>query len=59
VIFINITGNTESLKRSVLDEIEQLHEFEVESGEFIPSLLASKLAELTGRINREICLQST
>jgi GTP-binding protein HflX len=56
VIFINITGNTESLKRSVLDEIEQLHEFEVESGEFIPSLLASKLAELTGRINREICL---
>lgn len=56
MIYINITGNTESLKRSVLDELEQLYEFKGEQNEFLPSQLASKLAELTGKINREILL---
>ena len=51
---INIKGNIYSLKTSLLDEIESLYDIEVPRGEFITEELASKMADLTERINREI-----
>ncbi len=51
---INTNGNTESLKTSVLDEIEKLYDIEISRNEFVTQELVFKMAELTGKINREI-----
>lgn len=56
VILINIGGNLESLRESALNEIEGLYDLEISRDEFLPEELALKLAELTGRINREIAV---
>ncbi len=53
---INIKGNTESLKKSILDEIEALYDIEIPRDDFLPPELSQKLATLTHRINREIAL---
>lgn len=49
-----VGGNLESLKDSMIKEIESIYEIEILRGEFLPRELALKLADLTGRINREI-----
>lgn len=51
---ININGNIGSLKDSVLNEIESIYDLEISSSDLIPSVLAEKLAVMTGKINREI-----
>ena len=51
---INTNGNTESLKTSVLDEIEKLYYIYISINEFVTQELVFKMAELTGKINREI-----
>lgn len=56
VIFIRINGNIESLKKSVIDEMESLYDIEAFKGEFLPEELVLKVADLTGRINREIAV---
>lgn len=55
VIFI-IYGNTESLKQSVLNEIEALYDIQVQVDEFLPQELTDILADITERINREVAL---
>lgn len=54
VIFISINGNLESLRESILNELENLYDLEYDRAEFVPGELAEKLASLTDRMNREI-----
>lgn len=51
---MNISGNLESLKDSIINEIESIYDMEIPRGEFLPEELAARLASLTNRINREI-----
>ena len=51
---IRINGNIESLKKSILEEIDLLYDLEISRDEFLPPELACKLSELSLRINREI-----
>jgi len=56
VVHIEISGNTGSLKASVLTDIKALYDFETDKEEFLPEELILKLSELTGKINREIAI---
>jgi GTP-binding protein HflX len=49
-----IRGNLQSLKQSVLDELQALYSLDTDKSDFLPEELAVRLADLTGRINREI-----
>lgn len=51
-----ITGNTQSLKESVLSELNALFELSADIGSFLPEELLGKAAELSCRINREIAI---
>lgn len=51
-----VNGNLESIRRTILDEIETLYDMELQSYDFLPSELCMKLGQLTERINREIAL---
>lgn len=53
---IEIKGNIESLKSTVLREIEALYDLDMDRGEFVPYELAERMADLTERINREIAV---
>jgi GTPase len=53
---IKLNGNLESIKRTILNEIEALYDMELQSYDFLPMELAVKLGEFTGRINREIAV---
>ncbi|MCX8128586.1 MAG: GTPase HflX [Clostridia bacterium] len=44
------------MRKSIIDELEGLYELEVAKGDFLPEELAIKLADITGRINREIAV---
>ncbi len=52
---ISVSGNLDSLRNSIIDEIEELYDIE-ETTDFVPRELAEKMADLTGRINREIAV---
>jgi GTPase len=51
---MTVNGNLESLKDSVINELEGLYDLEYDKTSFVPEELAARLADLTGRINREI-----
>ncbi len=51
-----IQGNIQSLKKSIIDELQSLYEFKIGSNEFLPEELVIKLADLTSLINREIAV---
>lgn len=51
-----ISGNTQSLKESVLSELSALFELSTDSGSFLPDELLVRTAELSCRINREIAI---
>jgi GTPase len=51
-----INGNLESIRKTILNEIETLYDMELPGYDFLPIELAVKLGELTGRINREIAV---
>ncbi|WP_242987427.1 GTPase HflX [Anaerobacterium chartisolvens] len=53
---MELKGNVESLKKSVIDEIEQLYNLEISPDNFLPYELAEKLAHITDKINREIAV---
>lgn len=53
---ITINGNIESLKESLLNEIEQMYEIEIGKDDFLPEELVLKLADITGKINRELAV---
>lgn len=52
----NVSGNLESLKQSVLAEIESIYDLGADRDVLLPEELALKLAQLTGKINREIAV---
>jgi GTP-binding protein HflX len=49
-----ISGNTQSLKASILAELTGLYDIEPDSGSFLPEQLLSGLAAVSSSINREI-----
>lgn len=51
-----IHGNIQSLKKSIIEELQSLYEFKISSNEFLPEELVIKLADLTSRINKEIAV---
>lgn len=53
---ININGNLDSLKKSVIDELEALYSMQIDGNDFIPAELANSMASISSRINREIAV---
>ncbi|MGI6776607.1 MAG: GTPase HflX [Acetivibrionales bacterium] len=53
---IKAGGNLESLKDSVINELEDIYYIDISSEDFLPEELTVKLAKLTGIINREIAV---
>lgn len=51
-----ISGNTQSLKASILEELTVLYDIEPDSGSFLPEQLLSGLAAISSNINREIAV---
>jgi len=56
VINIVINGNTQSLKKSVLKELEDLFDLQMGRDELLSEELALRMAVLTSAINREIAV---
>lgn len=53
---MDIRGNTDSLRNTLLDEIRALCDIENENNDILPEELVLRLADLTSRINREIAI---
>ncbi len=51
-----ISGNTQSLKASVLSELTDLYDILPDSGSFLPEQLLNGLAAISSNINREIAV---
>lgn len=51
---INVNGNLDSLKKSVIDELEGLTQIEIDKNEFIPVELTDIMSSISSKINREI-----
>lgn len=51
-----ISGNTQSLRASTLDELRTLYDAGLDSGSFLPEQLAQSLAATSCNINREIAV---
>lgn len=51
-----ISGNTQSLKGTILEELRSLYGLEPESGSFLPEQLVVSIAEVSCNINREIAV---
>lgn len=49
-----VLGQTEGIKRYLLDQLRDLYDFEQESDEFLPVTVATTLAKITALCNREI-----
>lgn len=51
-----ISGNTQSLRATTLDELKTLYDIVPDSSSFLPELLAQSLAVISCNINREIAV---
>lgn len=51
-----ISGNTQSLKATLLEELRNLYDLEPDSGSFLPEQLATGIAAISFDINREIAV---
>lgn len=51
-----INGNTNGIKKSLLERLERLQEGKIDPAQFLPLSLAEELCDITGQINREVCL---
>lgn len=51
---IYVNGNLDSLKKSVIEELEALLQMEIDKNDFVPQELTDAIADISGRINREI-----
>lgn len=56
VVYISVNGNLDSLKESVIDELEALSDIKPWGRDFVTEEVVQKLAELTALINREIAI---
>ena len=55
----NVYGNTEGIRDAMLRELDDLYNWELEEGAFLPRELMRKLAEFSCRLNREIAVYLT
>ncbi len=55
----NVYGNTEGIRDALLRELDDLYNWELEEGEFLPRELMRRLADYTCRLNREIAAYLT
>jgi GTP-binding protein HflX len=53
---MEISGNTQSLKASILDELSALYDILPDSHSFLPEQLLGSIAAISGSINREIAV---
>jgi GTP-binding protein HflX len=53
---ISISGNLESLKKSVIFSLEQIYEINIPEDSFLPEELAVRISRLTEETNREIAV---
>lgn len=51
---IYVNGNIDSLKKSVIEELEAVLKMDIDKDDLVPSELAQEIADITGKINREI-----
>lgn len=51
---IYVNGNLDSLKKSVIEELEALLQMQTDKNDFVPPELADAISDISGRINREI-----
>ena len=51
-----IHGNTEGVRKTLLEEMETLYDYPIGRDEFLPEELGSAMASLSARINREIAV---
>lgn len=56
MVCISINGNLDSLKKSVLEELESLYDIEPWGRDFLTDEVVERLAGLTSGINREIAI---
>jgi GTP-binding protein HflX len=56
VITIKINGNISSLKKSTIEQLELLYDYNSDSSTFVNEELVIKMAELTSLINRELAV---
>ena len=55
----NVTGNIEGIREAILARLDDLYNYELEDGEFLPRELMKILAECSCAVNREIALYIT
>ena len=55
----NVQGNTEGIRDAVLQRLEEIMDWQLEEGEFLPRELMKILAELSCGLNREIAIYIT
>lgn len=53
---IYINGNLDSLKKSVIDELEAIFDMQIDGNDFIPVELTGAIARISSKINREIAV---
>src|SRR3712207_4389026 len=49
-----IYGNTEGIKNFTLQELQKLYDIKLEKGNLLEETIATTLAEITNKVNREI-----
>ena len=54
-----IHGNIDGIRRTVLDQMKTLYDWEIDSDTFLPPELAKALAAYTDAFNREVCVYIT
>ncbi|WP_010681048.1 GTPase HflX [Acetivibrio cellulolyticus] len=54
VRIISVNGNLDSLKKSVIEELEAVCQMQIDKNDFVPPELTDAISDISGRINREI-----
>ena len=55
----HVYGNTEGIRDAMLRQLDDLYDYVLEEGEFLPRELMKLLAEYSCRLNREIAVYIT
>lgn len=51
-----VNGNLDSLKKSIIEELEALSKIQTDKNDFVPPELAEAISDISSRINREISI---
>ncbi len=50
----DIHGNLDGVRKSLLEELETLYDYEIDRDEFLPVMLAEAMGSMSARMNREV-----